>query len=278
MTDHGHMDHAEAHERIADLALEPGALAGALRGEARHDALAEHVATCERCQADVAAWRGVEATIQRSLQPGEPGARADIDPIEAGPEVRRRILASAGVEREPARARAGSMTFLRERRVPPALLGLAAALVVAIGGTFLLAGPATTLLQTVDQARELQAVVAAVDRVLADTDHATATLQTPAGQPAGTIAWSSRALVVLTSALAAPSPGHVYRCWLSTGNTETLVGRMDFAGGTAYWVGSLDEWASISLAPGTHFLVSLEPSDATSSAGRSGTVVLSASL
>jgi hypothetical protein len=51
---------------------------------------------------------------------------------------------------------------------------------------------------------------------------------------------------------------------------------MEFAGSTAYWVGSLDDWASISLEPGTRFIVSLESTDGSST--RTGSVVLEADL
>ena len=54
-----------------------------------------------------------------------------------------------------------------------------------------------------------------------------------------------------------------------------MVGQMQFAGGTAYWVGSLDEWATWEIGPETHFVVTLEAADAQV---RTGTPVLSADL
>jgi len=54
-----------------------------------------------------------------------------------------------------------------------------------------------------------------------------------------------------------------------------LVGQMFFAGGTAYWVGSLDEWATWEIGPDTQFVVTLE---AAAGQDRTGTPVLSADL
>jgi hypothetical protein len=289
------MDHAEAHERIADLALEPGGLAAALAADAfDNGALAGHVATCERCQTDIEAWRGVQGALGRSLRSSGPGSRADIDPIEAGDALRARILGAAGAT--PARgvatagsglgglgAEPGQAGAPRTRafvatvpRVSSTILGLAAALIVAVAGTLLLAGPGTDLARTVDEARNLNGAIAAVDRILAAPDHEVLALRKTGGEVAGSIAWSSQDLVVLTSALQPPAPGSVYRCWLVGRSTETAIGKMDFAGGTAYWVGSLDEWASTALRPGWSFYVTLESGPAGSQ--RAGPVILEADI
>jgi hypothetical protein len=279
------MDHAEAHERIADLALEPSDLEAMLASEAPDDrALAEHVAGCATCRGELEAWQGVHRTLAGALHNVEPGARLDVEPIEPDDELRARILGLArpalgGPERQPQRQPEGlarmSVAISRARNWSP-FLGLAAALVVAIAGTFLLAGPGQSLLHTVDEARALSGVVASVNRILAEPDHEVAILKTTSGQTGGSVAWSSRDLVVLTAALSSPGQGQTYRCWLVKPDGETLIGKMDFAGTTAYWVGSLDDWASISLDPGAHFIVSLEPTDGPST--RTGSIVLEAEL
>jgi len=274
------LDHAAAHERIADLALESGGIEAALASSAPESRdLAEHVAGCERCQADIATWRTVQRTVGRALRAPAPGQRADVEPIEAGAALRRSILAAARSSRPEtpaavavAPARAGR---IGAPRVPSFVLGLAAALVVAIGGTVLLAGPAQQLVHQVDEARALSGLVASLDRVLADSSHRTVALKDGQGQAAGTISWSNNDLVVLTAALKAPATGQVYRCWLAGPNGDTAIGAMEFAGGTAYWVGSLDEWASISLTPGTAFYVTLENG---APGTRSGPVLLEGDL
>jgi len=273
------VDHAAAHERIADLALEPGGLEVALASPAPENrALAEHVAGCERCLADIAAWRGVHRTLGSALRLGAPGQRPDLEPIEAGADLRRAVLASASEQTRPQPASAPRLGGIQipALRIPSLVLGLAAALVVAIGGTLLLAGPATDLARTVAEARSLSSVVAATNRVLADPHHTVVALATSDGAPAGSISWSSQDLVVLTSALTPPQAGSVYRCWLVGPSQEKPIGEMAFTAGTAYWVGSLDDWASIALRPGWSFYVTLESGPAGSK--RSGPVVLEAEL
>jgi hypothetical protein len=274
------MDHAEAHERIADLALEPRDLAAMLVSESPDDrALAEHVVGCDTCRAELDAWQGVQRTLAGALSTDRPGARVDVEPIEPDDELRTRILSAARAARpsEPRVPTRISLTAIASGRSWSPLLGLAAALVVAVAGTFLLAGPGASLLRTVDEARALSGVVASVNRILAEPNHAVAILKTTTGQSGGSVAWASRDLVVLTSALSSPAQGKTYRCWLTSGGAETAIGKMEFAGSTAYWVGSLDDWASISLEPGAHFIVSLEPSDGSTST-RTGTSVLEADL
>ena len=269
------MDHAEAHERIADLALEPGALAAALAEDSSGDRdLTAHVASCERCRADVEAWRGVHGSLERSLRASGPGGRADIEPIEPGDELRSRILQAAATAgpRAAVAAERGRRIGSASPRLGSTILGLAAALLVAVAGTLLLAGPGTDLARQVSEARALSGAIAAVDRILADPDHDVVGLRTPGGQIGGSIAWSSQDLVVLTSALQPPAPGSVYRCWLVGRSKEQAIGQMDFAGSTAYWVGSLDEWASTALRPGWSFYVTLE--DGPPGAQRAGPVVL----
>jgi hypothetical protein len=273
------MDHAEAHERIADLALEPRDLEAMLASESSDDrALAEHVSGCDTCRAELDAWQGVHRTLAGALHTPRPGARVDVNPIEPDERLRAGILAAARADRsiEPAIPTRISPVAIASSRIWTPVLGLAAALVVAVAGTFLLAGPGQSLLRTVDEARALSNVVASVNRILAEPNHEVATLKTTAGQSGGSVAWASHDLVVLTSALSTPGQGQTYRCWLSSGGTDTAIGRMEFAGTTAYWVGSLDEWASISLDPGTQFIVSLEPTDG--SGARTGSVVLEADL
>jgi len=273
------MDHAEAHERIADLTLEPNALEQVLASVVPNDReLAEHVRECDVCRAEIEAWQGVHRTLGGALRTAGPGQRVDVQPIEPGEGLRAGILAAARADRASRPATPTSIapiSIARTRSWSP-LLGLAAALVVAVAGTFLLAGPATDVLRTVDEARALSGVVASVNRILAEPNHEVAALKTTAGQSGGSVAWASRDLVVLTSALSSPGQGQTYRCWLASGGVETAIGRMKFAGTTAYWVGSLDDWASISLDPGTRFIVSLEPTDA--SGTRTGPVVLEATL
>ncbi len=77
------MDHAEAHERIADLALEPRRLVELETDPTPEDrALLAHVATCATCRADLDAWRLTHDAVFAATADTTVG-----DPLLAGPEV-----------------------------------------------------------------------------------------------------------------------------------------------------------------------------------------------
>jgi hypothetical protein len=88
------------------------------------------------------------------------------------------------------------------------------------------------------------------------------------------VAWSDHDLAVMTTALDKPAAGLVYRCWIERNGVRSPVGKMWFVGGLAYWTGSLDNWATISLDDGGRFGVSLEPD----TGGTGGQPVLTADL
>ena len=101
------MDHAAAHEGLADLALEPRRL-WRIQDDASADAVAlrAHLALCADCRAELDAWRRVHAGLDvataaaatplRSIEPSEPPG-----PSRA---LRERTLAAvrAAEERVPA--------------------------------------------------------------------------------------------------------------------------------------------------------------------------------
>jgi hypothetical protein len=95
------MEHAEAHERLSDLSLEPGRLAR-LEDDPSSEiaALRAHLTGCERCAADLASWRRTwaEAGVAwRADDDGDPGpagigsGAADL-PIRPPAHLRQRIL------------------------------------------------------------------------------------------------------------------------------------------------------------------------------------------
>jgi hypothetical protein len=169
----------------------------------------------------------------------------------------------------------GQQSWRAETRT--AWLGLAAALVVLVVSAGLLVDQQNRLATARAEADGLAEAVAAVDRVLSEPQHKVVGLTTPDGAAGGSISWTRHDLVVLSTALAAPKPGEVYRCWLNNDGQGWAVGRMEFAGDTSYWVGSLDEWASFEIGPTTAFRVSLEPPGADPKT-RSGPIVLEAAL
>ncbi len=290
------LEHAEAHERLADLALEPDGLVGledgggldegGARAGGLDDPLRAHVRTCEACRTEIDAWRRTQAALDaaREPMPGEgPGGRTSIADLVAGERfaapasIRATLRASIGATGErpaapdpvPATRPAG-LEAPEVPRVPArsnsrrALpwLGLAAALVLVVAGAGVLVQRNADLDAARREASALEAVAATVDRILREPEHWVVELRTADGTANGTLSWSNHDLVVLTTALAAPPPDEVYRCWVERDGRRAPVGRMVFAGGTAFWVGSVDDWATVTLDPGGTFGISLEPAAA----------------
>ena len=282
------IDHAAAHERIQDLLLEPARLAALDRsGEPDDVALREHLTTCPDCRADLESWRRLGRAIGDSLSADATRATEAVEPIDAPPSLRARVIgavhdaAQEGAAREGGIAaqvsldarRSGSVARRRANRLAPRL-GLAASLVVIVGASWITLDQANLRAAADAEATELTNIVAAVDRVLA-TDHKIVELRHPDGVSAGSISWSRHDWVVLTTALAEPPAEQRFKCWLEDADRSVMVGQMQFAGDTAYWVGSLDEWATWEIGPETQFVVTLEAVDAQA---RTGTAILSADL
>jgi hypothetical protein len=285
--DPGQMDHAAAHERIADLLLEPARLAGLDRSTDREDvALREHLATCPDCRADLDSWRRLGRAVGQALPADAAAATEAVEPIDAPPSLRARVIGAVHDAAQEGAAHddgIGAPVSLHARRAGSAerharqfapWLGLAASLIVIVGASWITLDQANLSAAARAEATALTNVVAAVERVLA-AEHRIVELRHPDGAGAGSISWSRHDWVVLTTALTQPAAGQRYKCWLEEADRSVLVGQMDFAGGTAYWVGSLGEWATWEIGPETQFVVTLESADAEA---RTGTPILSADL
>ena len=254
------MDHAEAHERLGDLALEPARLARFDHDPAPEAAaLRAHVTGCDECRAELAAQRATDLAIQDAFAVGtESGPPAILRP-PAG--LRDRVLAAAIDAGGPAAVPAGAV---RPERIAPAggarrwlSLALAAALVAAVGLGGALNQRVTDLSAARAELQEMSEVVATLDRILA-AKHVTVALNTADGTPGGAIAWSRTEVVVLSTSLDRPPEGREYACWIEENGERWKVGSMHFSGSTAYWAGPLEEW-NASFDPGTRFGVSLSP-------------------
>ena len=282
------LGHAEAHERLADLALEPGALDRL--GDPGNDPLAAHVAGCEACSREVDAWRRTNARLE--LARGEGKDRLDIADLAGDapvplPTALRGTILDAVRETSPRdAATAGDLSTAGDRGLvavnvgpPPSripvraagdragrgtaggrgrTLSLVAVLAIVLSGAGLLVNQALRLEQARAETAALEAVAATVDRILRDPNHVVVDLRGADGSVRGSLSWSRHDLAVLTTALDPPPPDRVYRCWIERDGVRSAVGQMWFAGDTAFWNGSLDEWATISFEAGT-FGVSLEP-------------------
>jgi hypothetical protein len=266
------MEHAEAHEQLADLALEPGRLA---KLETDDDpevmALRAHVATCERCAADLAGWRRTWAAVRIARFPARAGDGTGSDPdaptpLKAPDRLRARTLAairSEGggapeVSGPPAPASIATLasraaTSRRERWTR--VLAAAAVIVAVVASGFALWSQAG-LNQARSESSELASVTATLDRILTASPHWVTPLRAADGAPGGTLAWSTTDLVVLVSGLAEPGSGQAYRCWVAQSGGRTVLGELSFNGSTAYWAGSMTGWTA-DFVPGAQFGVSL---------------------
>lgn len=280
------MDHAAAHERIADLLLEPSRLAGLDASPHPDDvALREHLAGCSSCRADLESWRRLGRVVVAALPRDAAMALEAVEPIDAPPSLRARVVGAVHAAAQEGAAQDGGVSEpipLRERagtarrraqRVAP-WLGLAASVLVIVGASWITLDQAALRGAAQQEAAALTELVAVMDRVLAE-DHRIVAMQAQDGSGAGSISWSRHDWVVLTTALAAPPDGQRYKCFLEGADRSVMVGQMDFAGGTAYWAGSLDAWATWEVGPDTRFVVTLEAADAEA---RTGTPILSAHL
>ncbi|HYN69910.1 MAG TPA: anti-sigma factor [Candidatus Eisenbacteria bacterium] len=257
------MDHAEAHERIADLAIEPGRLTAlAASNVPEEEALLAHISGCPDCTAEIASWRethdALTAALRRPAGPQglEPDGPASVEPIRAPAGLRDGMLAAvrgAGI------AVPEHVAVVRppRRLLRPALLGMVAVLALVIAGAGYRLQDERLQAARAEEAA-LGTVTAALDRVLASDTFEVVPLRRPDGTAAGSISWSRQDIVVLTAALEPPMAGQEYRCWLENEGQRTPIGRMEYAGDVAFWAASLDEWATISIGPETRFGVSLE--------------------
>jgi hypothetical protein len=277
------MDHAEAHELLADLALEPSNV-GTASAPDDNDLLSLHVATCEICRADLLAWRNTHRAIEDALATPDGGRRRMADlvteaPITPPASLRTAIAAIPGatsgeqIDAMPAPVaihEAAARRRVSWRRAAP-ILAAAAVLVIAVAA---LRDQAVSLDASRAETHELSQVTAVLGRLLSEPNHRVVSLAAADGTKEGSVAWSNHDLAVITTALTEPSAGEVYRCWIERDGVRSPVGKMWFVGNLAYWTGSLDGWATISLDHGGRFGVSLEPA----TGGTAGQPVLTADL
>jgi hypothetical protein len=234
-------------------------------------ALREHVAGCPACRADLDGWRHLQRGLAAALPRSADAAAASVEPVELPPSLRVRTIEAI---RPTGRRRAPiSIAGARSRRRVAAWVGLAASIIVLAGSAVVTVDQVARRSAAEADAQALSSALSAVDRVLEAPGHRVVALHNANGASAGSISWSSHDLVVLTTALQKPPGDKRYRCWLEESGGSVPVGSMYFAGGTAYWIGSLDEWATFQIGPATRFVVTLEAADAQQ---RSGLAVLSA--
>lgn len=267
------MDHGEVRGLLEDAAIEPGGLERLMAGDTPAASIvAGHLAGCPDCAEEL-------ERLRRSVRLIQPAVRA-VPP----PELRERTLAYVAALGRPRGAalvgdgRAGgqdpdprvdgpavvSLDDARTRRPGRVrlgwLAGLAAALIVAVGGTAVVldAGHRTTTNTLTGEVHDLAKVARWTLRVDAQPD--TQRIQLVSATGATTSAEvvyspSSTELVVVADGLAPAPAGHEYRCWVEVDGRNVAIGKMFFGGDLAYWVGEVPTVAT--LAPGARFGVTL---------------------
>jgi hypothetical protein len=264
------MNHAEAHERIADLAIEPRRLVDIDVDPTPEDkALLAHARTCASCGADLEVWRRTHeamlmAAASGGIAPSEPAAGRDDGKLVPPADLR---AAVAAIPRRSPRLldgagdRAMTPVVASERRGPIRRL-MALAAVIVVGLVIGLGAIAVDQARQADiaqrQIKGLTALSTSVDRVLRDAGHTSVALVGLDGVPAGTAAWSSGEIVVITTALTPPGAGAEYRCWVERNGQRTAIGVMRFAGDMAYWWGPMGRYEDLPLDGGGKLGVSLE--------------------
>jgi hypothetical protein len=276
----GEMDHSDVRAMLEDAAIEPQGLERIMAGDTPAAAqVAGHLAACPDCSEELARLHRVAGLIRpvvRSMAPpelrertlayvaavGRPRGSAAAAAPETG-AIRSSPADEQKVAAEPERrtpVSLASSTLRRRRPTLGPLVGLAAALIVAVAGTGLVVSSASS-----DAARRQAVEIEALGdvarwtlRVDAQPDVRRVALDSTTGSAtAGTLVFSpsSRELVVVADDLAPAPAGHEYRCWIEIDGSRRPIGRMFFGGDLAYWVGGVDEVAGV--PPGARFGVSL---------------------
>lgn len=261
----GEMDHHDVRDMLEDAALEPDGLARLTAGDTPTAALvAGHLAGCPDCAEELTRLHRAAGLIRPVVRSAP------------SPEFRQRTLAYVATVGRPrtqrvgddavatqAAARPALPTAAPARPRPgrlPALVGLAAAVIVAVAGTGVVVNATrdADLRVQADQVEALGTVARWTLRVDGRPDVRRIALTSTSG--ASTTASlvfspSTTELVVVADQLAPPPAGREYRCWLEVNRTRASIGRMYFSGDLAYWVGDVAELAG--LGPGAMFGVSL---------------------
>ena len=279
------MDHAEVLERLDDAFVGAGKIWSVDEdGSPEGTELRGHLAGCDACRVEYEALlvtaSALAVAAPESLTAPE-GARERLltRVREVGVDRDRVAVASGGTPARGGAAGSGGggpspaavplpATAPRAEVIPfrPAAarrrgLGLAG-LAIAASIVLLVLGGALgrSLFPVTDPASEevgqLAALAATMSDLLADPDHQAVRLASASAYDGGLVLLSGdgRRLAVVSNALATPPSGTEYDCYVERGGVRTVIGRMHFAEGVAYWAGSVKGDAQFGR-PGDRFVV-----------------------
>ena len=252
------MDHDDTLEMLELAAVEPGGLDRLMAGDTpQAAAIAGHLAGCEACAGELERLRRAVPLLR------------DVVRTSPSPELRGRTLSfvrDRGVPRVIAPASAlpailpAAHTHGSRPTILPWMATIAAAVIVSMVATSLIVGGGIDS-RIAEQQRAiagLQAVSAATLEITAAADAKRVALTAVDGSATtGSLLFSpgSTRLVVVATGLTAPPAGQEFRCWVLVDGARQSVGRMNFAGDLAFWVG--DTPAVATLPAGSIFGVSL---------------------
>ncbi len=263
------MDHDETLEMLELAAVEPGGLDRLMAGDTpQAAAIAGHLAGCEACAGELERLRRAVPLLRDVVRTAPPaelrgrtlafvrvrGVPRGVAPEHAAPAPALPDAAALPTILPAAHSHASRPTIL------PWMATIAAAVIVAVAATSVIVGGRidTQLAQQQRAIAGLQAVTAATLEITAAVDAKRVALTAVDGSAtAGSLLFSpgSTRLVVVATGLTAPPAGQEFRCWVLVDGARQSVGRMNFAGDLAFWVGETPAVAT--LPAGSTFGVSL---------------------
>jgi hypothetical protein len=294
------LDHADVLEALDLAAAESGGLTRLVAASGPGDsAVVAHLAVCDDCATELARLRRVDGLLRAGMGPGPT------------PELRERTLAlirGVGIERgasvggaaaeaegaaampmlvpAPGAADSGPAEPIRlderRRRVPGVALwaaSLAAAAVIAVGGTALVVGSAAQ--RTIDAERAQNAATVAVAQSALGLVVDPTAIRIPMASPSGTatglvlIAPHDYRTAVVAAGLPEAPAGQEYACYVVIDGARVLVGRMTERGDVYAWTGTVGAFAGVAGSSIGEYGVVLVPAGSESV---DGTPVLSGSL
>lgn len=256
------IDHDAVRELLELAAAEPDGLERLSAGDtAEAAAVAGHLAGCPSCMDEARRLAAAGPVIREVLGSIPPEALrgstlALVREVGRARGVAGRTAGQSATV-EPSTVGPSPIAAIPRRRRElgwPVALAAAVVLSLVVGGAL---GGALTGRELRDQRAETAALAGLHDATIRVADEPDVRRVVLAGSDpsiAGTLLFSptTRDLVVSATGLIPPPAGQELACWISAPDGSRIrIGRMEFAGGLAYWAGWADELAD--AGPGTQF-------------------------